>query len=352
MNVLEATCQAITPIDPYWLTAAQSRQLTLTKPPGSLGCLETVGNRIAAIAQSATPRIMKKRIFVAAADHGVTREGISAYPREVTHQMVLNFLSGGAAINVLARHCGIEVEVVDAGVDYDFPANLPLANRKITRGTSNMAAGPAMSRDHALQAIAAGVELAGRAKSDGVNLIGIGEMGIGNTTAASAITALLTGEEIDAVTGRGTGVDDQMLARKRRVIQTAIDVNRPDARDPLDVLQKVGGLEIAVMMGITLGAAAERIAIVSDGFISTAAAALAVAACPSVGDYLFIGHLSAEPGHRALVEYIGARPLLDLGMRLGEGTGAALAMHIIEASTRVLSEMTTFEQAGVADKEV
>jgi nicotinate-nucleotide--dimethylbenzimidazole phosphoribosyltransferase len=304
-----------------------------------------------AIAESATPRIIKKRIYVAAADHGVTGEGVSAYPREVTHQMVFNFLSGGAAINVLARHCGIEVQVVDAGVDYDFPPNPCLVNRKIMPGTSNMAAGPAMSHDQALRAILAGVELIRGAKDEGVNLVGIGEMGIGNTTSASAITALLTGAEVDAVTGRGTGVDDQMLARKRRVIRTAIDINRPDARDPLDVLQKVGGLEIALMMGLTLGAAAERIAIVADGFISTAAAALAVASCNVARDYLFIGHLSAEPGHRALVEFIGERPILDLSMRLGEGTGAALAIHIIEASTRIMSEMATFQEAGVTDKE-
>jgi nicotinate-nucleotide--dimethylbenzimidazole phosphoribosyltransferase len=351
MNIIEATCRAIRPVDLTWLTAAESRQLTLTKPPGSLGYLEVIGNRMAAIAESTNPRIMKKRIYVAAADHGVTNEGVSAYPREVTSQMVFNFLSGGAAINVLARHCGIEVEVVDAGVDYDFPTHPGLANCKIMPGSANMAAAPAMSRDQALQAISAGVELAARAEADGVNLLGIGEMGIGNTTAASAITALLTGADIDAVTGRGTGVDDKALQRKRRVIRAAIDLNRPDARDPLDVIQKVGGLEIAVMMGITLGAAAERIAVVADGFISTAAAALAVAACPYARDYLFIGHLSAEPGHRALAEFIEVRPILDLGMRLGEGTGAALAIHIIEASTRILSEMATFQEAGVTDKE-
>ncbi len=196
-----------------------------------------------------------------------------------------------------------------------------------------------------------GIDLAALAKKDGVNLVGIGEMGIGNTTAASAITTLLTGSEIDAVTGRGTGVDDEMLARKRHAIRAAINVNEPSPRDPVDVLQKVGGLEIGVMMGITLGAAAARIAVVADGFISTAAAALAVAACTHARDYLFIAHLSAEPGQRALLGYIRGRPILDLGMRLGEGTGAALAMHVIEASVKVLSEMATFEEAGVTDKE-
>jgi nicotinate-nucleotide--dimethylbenzimidazole phosphoribosyltransferase len=351
MTTFEDVCRAIKPIDTRWLSAAESRHRTLTKPPGSLGYLEAIGARMAAIAESPTPRVVKKRIYVAAADHGVTREGVSPYPREVTHQMVLNFLEGGAAINVLARHCGIEVEVVDAGVDYDFPPTAGLVNSKIMPGTSNMTSGPAMSRDQALRAISAGIQLITRAKSDGVNLVGIGEMGIGNTTAAAAITSLLTGTEIDSVTGRGTGADDQMLARKREVIRTAIELNRPDPRDPLDILQKVGGLEIAVMMGITLAAAVERMATVADGFISTAAAALAVAAAPAAREYLFLGHLSAEPGHRALLEYIGGRPVLDLGMRLGEGTGAALAIHIIEASTKILSEMATFREAGVTDRE-
>jgi len=351
VNKFEATCMAIRPVDAGWLSAAESRQLALTKPPGSLGYLETIGNRLAAIAESPKPHLPVKRIYVAAADHGVTKEGVSAYPREVTHQMVFNFLRGGAAINVLARHCGIEVQVVDAGVDYAFPAALGLVNRKIMPGTSNMAAGPAMARDQTLQAISAGIELADQAGREGVSLVGIGEMGIGNTTAASAITALLTGAEVDAVTGRGTGVGDEVLARKREAVRAAIEINKPDPRDPVDVLQKVGGLEIGVMMGITLGAAATRIPVVADGFISTAAAALAVAACPAVRDYLFIAHLSAEPGQLALLEYIGGRPILDLGMRLGEGTGAALAMHIIDASAKLISEMATFEEAGVTNKE-
>src|SRR5215471_14163906 len=352
MNTLEEICQAIKPVDARWLTAARLRHLNLTKPPGSLGHLEEIGVRMAAIAETVTPSVQKKRIYVTAADHGVTSQGVSAYPREVTHQMVFNFLRGGAAINVLARHCGIEVEVVDAGVDYDFPVSPGLVSRKIMAGTHNMTQGPAMSRAQALQAISTGIDLAGLAKEDGVQLVGVGEMGIGNTTAASAITSSLTGTKSDAVTGRGTGVDDEMLLRKRRAIRTALEVNQPRGRDAVDVLHKVGGLEIGVMMGIILGCAAARIAVVADGFISTAAAALAVAACAGMRDYLFIAHLSAEQGHRALLEYIGGRPILDLGMRLGEGTGAALAMHLIEASTRILSEMATFQEAGVSDKEL
>jgi len=352
MNTLEEVCRQIKPVNAHWVTAARSRHLSLTKPPGSLGHLEEIGVQMAAIAETVTPSILKKRIYIAAADHGVTSEGVSAYPREVTHQMVFNFLRGGAAINVLARHCGIEVEVVDAGVDYDFPVSPGLVSRKIMPGTHNMTQGPAMSRAQALQAISTGIDLAGLAKEDGVQLVGVGEMGIGNTTAASAITSSLTGTNSDAVTGRGTGVDDGMLGRKRRAIRAALEVNQPSGRDAVDILHKVGGLEIGVMMGITLGCAAARIAVVADGFISTAAAALAVAACADTRDYLFIAHLSAEPGHRALLEFIGGRPILDLGMRLGEGTGAALAMHLIESSTRILSEMATFQEAGVSDKEL
>ena len=352
MNTLEGVCLKIKPVDDRWLTAARSRHLSLTKPPGSLGHLEEIGVRIAAITETVKPAVLKKRLYVTAADHGVTREGVSAYPREVTHQMVFNFLRGGAAINVLARHCGIEVEVVDAGVDYDLPASPGLVSHKIMAGTHNMTEGPAMSRGHALQAISTGIHLATLAKEGGVQLVGIGEMGIGNTTAASAITTALTGAEIEAVTGRGTGIDDDVLGRKRRAIRTALEINQPSGRDPVDVLHKVGGLEIGVMMGITLGCAAARIGVVADGFISTAAAALAIAACAGTRDYLFTSHLSAEPGHRALMEFIGGRPILDLGMRLGEGTGAALAMHLIEASARLLSEMATFQEAGVTDKEV
>src|SRR5215469_24045 len=211
MNTLEEICRQIKPVDAHWLTAARLRHLSLTKPPGSLGHIEEIGARIAAIAETVTPRIQKKRIYVTAADHGVTSEGVSAYPREVTHQMVFNFLRGGAAINVLSRHCGIEVEVVDAGVDYEFLPSPGLVIRKIMGGTHNIAGGQAMSRDQALQAISIGIDLAGAAKEGGVNLLGIGEMGIGNTTAASAVTAALTGAQIDAVTGRGTGVDDEML---------------------------------------------------------------------------------------------------------------------------------------------
>jgi nicotinate-nucleotide--dimethylbenzimidazole phosphoribosyltransferase len=349
---IQETCRCVSPIDETWLARAQARQLTLTKPPGSLGRLEEIGNRIAAITETVTPRPMRKRIYVVAADHGVAAEGVSAYPREVTYQMVFNFLRGNAAINVLARHGGIEVQVVDAGVDYDFPLAEQLITEKVVRGTANFARGPAMTREQAERAITVGIRLARAAKRDSIGLIGIGDMGIGNTTAASAIAAVLTDSDPGEVTGRGTGIDDAGLVRKIAVIERATRLNRPDKNDPIDVLAKVGGAEIGVMMGVVIGAAAERVPVVADGFISTAAAALAAAQCPQVRDFLFISHLSVEPGHAVLVEHLKMKPLLDLGLRLGEGTGAALAMHIIEASAKLLAEMATFTEAGVSEKKV
>ncbi len=318
--------EQIEPIDQSWLRAAGERQLTLTKPPTSLGRLEEIANRLAAIQRTLNPRVTDKRIYVVAGDHGVTAEGVSAYPREVTAQMVDNFLSGGAAINVLGRAGGIEVRIVDAGVDADLTDRAQLIQAKAMRGTANFALGPAMTRAEAEWCVAAGVELAQVAASDGVHLLGIGEMGIGNTTAASAITAVLLGRDPEMVTGRGTGIDDEGLAHKIEVIRLAIRVNEPDASDAIEVLAKVGGAEIGMMAGIVLGAAAKRLP-------------------------LFIGHKSTERGHAALIEMIGEQPVLDLCMRLGEGTGAALAMHVIGAAAKLLSEMATFEDAGVSDKE-
>jgi nicotinate-nucleotide--dimethylbenzimidazole phosphoribosyltransferase len=350
-RLIEETCNSVEPLDERTLSAARERQLTLTKPPGSLGRLEEIGNRLAAITGSLTPRIAKKRILVAAADHGVTEEGVSAYPREVTHQMVMNFLSQGAAINVLARFGGIDVQVVDAGVDHHFSPHERLVDRKIVRGTDNFARGHAMKIGEAEQCIAAGIELAIQAKLDGIDLFGLGEMGIGNTTSASAITSVLTGLAPEDVTGRGTGMDDAGLKRKVAVIEQALRLHLPSKADPVEVLAMVGGAEIGLMMGAVIGGASRKLPVVADGFISTAAAALACARCPRVRGYLFIAHLSEERGHRALIDYIGIDPILDLGLRLGEGTGAALAMHVIEASARILSEMATFDGAGVSNRE-
>jgi len=349
--VSEDLCVRITSIDETWIERAAKRQLSLTKPPFSLGHLEEAANRLAAIQQTETPNVSKKRIYVIAGDHGVTAEGVSAYPREVTPQMVLNFLRGGAAINVLATHGNIDVKVVDAGVDADLSSESGLINLKRIRGTANFATGPAMERSEALRLVNAGIALADRSFADGISLLGIGEMGIGNTTAASAITAALTNEDPASHTDRGTGLDDPSLARKIEVIRRAIAVNSPDPNDPIDVLAKVGGTEIAVMAGLIIGAATNRIAVICDGFISTAAAAIAVRLCDPVRGYLFVAHRSVERGHAALIELIGVSPLLDLKMKLGEGTGAALAMHLVDASAKLLSQMATFCEAGVSDKQ-
>lgn len=347
MDQLNARIQAV---DHSWIEKAAARQLTLTKPPGSLGRLEEIANRLAAIQQTITPTVSRKRIYVVAADHGVTAEGVSAFPRDVTAQMVDTFLNGGAAINVLARHGHIDVKVVDAGIDADLSTRANLIHVKTLRGTENFARGPAMSRVEAKRLVSAGIELARAAHADGVELLAVGEMGIGNTTAASAITAALLREDPVSYTDRGTGIDDPGLARKVEVIRKSLAVNNPDANDPLDVLSKVGGAEIGVMMGIVIGGAINRIAVVIDGFISTAATALAVSLCPSARGYLFLAHRSVERGHAALISLLGLEPLLDLKMRLGEGTGAALAMPIIDAAARLLSEMATFTAANVSDK--
>jgi len=327
---------------------AVARLNSLTKPPGSLGRLEEIARRLVGIREETWPKCQHKAIFTLASDHGVTQEGVSAYPKIVTQQMVLNFLTRGAAINVLCRHAGIDVIVVDIGVDGEFSGVDGLLERKVARGTRNMAREAAMSTAELHAALAVGLDLAESAGNDGRTLIGTGEMGIGNTTSASAITAALTGCPAAAVTGRGTGVDDSALQHKIKVVEMALAANRPRPSDPLDILRKVGGLEIAGMTGLIVGAAGRRIPIVIDGFISTAAAAIACTAEPKVKEFIFAGHRSVEPGHRVLLEFIGQRPLLDLEMRLGEGTGAALAMNLIEAATKILNEMATFSSAGVA----
>lgn len=333
---------------PEWQARAVARLDSLTKPPGSLGRLEEIAIRLVAIREEERLRCDRKAIFTLAADHGVTDEGVSAYPKAVTRQMVRNFLAGGAAINVLSRHCEIDVVVVDIGVDGDMGEVAGLVHAKVCRGTRNMARGPAMNEAELYSALGIGIELAYLAKKQGHTLIGTGEMGIGNSTAASAITSLLTGRPVAQVTGRGTGLDEPGLRRKIEVIERALEVNRPDPSDPLDLLRKVGGLEIAGLTGLITGAAAQRIPVVIDGFISTAAAAVACALEPKVRQFLFAGHQSPEPGHAALLEFVGETPLLDLQMRLGEGTGAALAMTLIEAAAKLLDEMATFSSAGVS----
>jgi nicotinate-nucleotide--dimethylbenzimidazole phosphoribosyltransferase len=332
-----------------WRERASRRLDRLTKPLGSLGRLEEIAAKIVTICEQERPDCSKKVIFTLAADHGVTEEGVSAYPKAVTRQMVLNFLSGGAAINVLCRHFGIEVVIVDIGVEGGTNELEGLVKKKVAHGTKNMACGPAMSEGEMYAALEVGIDLARDAAKDGRMLIGTGEMGIGNTTAASAITAVLTGRPAMDVTGRGTGLDDAGLKHKIQVVERAIAVNCPDPSDPMEVLQRIGGLEIAGLTGLILGAAAKRIPVVADGFISTAAAALACALQPRVREFLFAAHRSSEPGHAALLEFIGQEPVLDLGMGLGEGTGAALCMALIEGAVKLLNEMATFSSAGVSE---
>jgi nicotinate-nucleotide--dimethylbenzimidazole phosphoribosyltransferase len=348
-NTFRESLASVPLLAPEWRARAVTRLNSLTKPLGSLGRLEEIATRLVAIREEERPRCTKKVIFTLAADHGVTDEGVSAYPKAVTTQMVLNFLSGGAAINVLSRHGGIEVVVVDIGVDGDFGEVGNLVRAKVCRGTRNMVQGPAMNEAELYSALGIGIELAAMAEKEGNTLIGTGEMGIGNTTAASAITSVLTGRPVAQVTGRGTGLDEPGLKRKIEVIERALAVNRPDPSNPLDLLRKVGGLEIAGLTGLIIGAASRRIPVVIDGFISTSAAAVACDLEPKVRQFLFASHRSSEPGHVALLEFIGDPPLLDLQMRLGEGTGAALAMTLIEAAAKILDEMATFSTAGVSE---
>lgn len=348
MEIIKGTLSRINPVSQELLQQAQTRLDNKTKPLGSLGRLEEFARRIVAINGNPDPDISKKVVFTFAGDHGVTEEGVSLFPREVTPQMVLNFISGGAGINVLARHVGADVRVVDVGVDYDFEDMVGLIHKKVARGTKNFAKGPAMTREEMLAALKVGIELADQCRAEGVGLVGTGEMGIGNTTPSSAIIAAISGTSVAEVTHRGTGIGDEALANKIRVIECGLALNKPDPSDPLDVLTKVGGLEIAAITGLVLGCAANSIPVVIDGFISTAGALIASELHPDVRDYIFAAHQSVEIGHRYMLERIGADPILDLNFRLGEGTGAALAMTLIDAGVKIMKEMATFEQAGVS----
>ena len=354
---LRKTLDAVAPLDAEAMTTARTRQDRLTKPPGSLGRLEDLAVRLAGIAGTPLPRIADKVVVVCAGDHGVTAEGVSAYPAAVTAQMVLNFVRGGAAINVLARRVGARVVIADLGVDHAFPADLPIVHAKVGRGTGNMALGPAMTREAAPRSVVTGIELVAAAgksagtSHDGMMVVGTGDMGIGNTTASSAIVAALTGTPVSEVTGRGTGIDEMTWRHKVAAIERALAVNAPDPTDALDVLAKVGGYEIGGIAGVVLGAAAHRLPVVIDGFISGAAALLAVSLCPAAREYLFAAHRSVEVGHRVVLQRLELEPLLDLGMRLGEGTGAALAMRLLDDALAIQGEMATFNEAGISGPE-
>lgn len=351
MELLRNTLSKISPLDNTAMDSAQNRLDSLTKPRGSLGRLEETARKICGITGKQVPKLTHKVIITLAADHGVTDEKVSAYPKEVTAQMVLNFLRGGAGINVLARHINAKVTVVDIGVAGSIEAAPGLITKKVAPGTKNMAKGPAMSRQEAITAIETGIGAAEAEIQNGAEIIGTGDMGIGNTTAASAVTAAITGIDVEKITGRGTGIDEQGLINKISVIKAALKLNKPDRNDGIDVLSKVGGFEIGGIAGVILACAAHKIPVVIDGFISGAGALIAHAIEQKTKNYMIASHLSVEQGHSAVLNHIGIKPLLDLDMRLGEGTGAALGISLCEASVKILNEMASFKEAGVSEKQ-
>jgi nicotinate-nucleotide--dimethylbenzimidazole phosphoribosyltransferase len=352
MELLKRTLNHIKEIiiDPHG--SIQKRFDAFAIPRGSLGRLEELAATYASIKEDLSCGVKHKKIFTMAGDHGVVEEGVSAFPQQVTGQMVQNFIEGGAAINVLARHVGARVIVVDCGVALHLEARPSLKIKKIGLGTKNMARGPAMSREEAIRSLEVGVELIKEELEEGLDIIGLGDMGIGNTTPSSAILAVLGRMDVDLVTGRGTGLDESAVQKKIQAIKKAIDVNCPNPNDPIDVLAKVGGYEIGGLAGLCLGAARYRIPVILDGFISTAGALIANAIEPKVNKYLIASHVSAERGHRIMLNLLNKIPLFDLNMRLGEGTGAALGISLVEASVKLLNEMATFHKAGVSEPHV
>ncbi len=348
MNELQKVLDGIAAPSAEWERKAQERLDQLTKPPGSLGVLEDIAVQLAGIQGTVFPEIKQKSVLVMAADHGIARAGVSAFPQEVTGQMVLNFLNGGAAINVLSRQAGARVVICDVGVASDLPDMEGLSQCRIRNGTANMAEGPAMSREEAIVAIKLGIGLAQAEIDSGANLLATGEMGIGNTTASTAILAACTGCDLAEITGRGTGLDDSGVNRKLELIRQSLQLNKPNPDDPLDVLSKVGGLEIAALAGVILGASQRQVPVVIDGYISSAAALIANRMQPLSLRYMMASHQSQEPGHVKMMAALGLKPMLQLNMRLGEGTGAVLAFNLVEAATAIIKEMATFDEAGVS----
>jgi len=340
----------ISGLDTVIMREAQSRLDNLTKPLGSLGRLEELAKQICGITAKENPQLKNKVIFTLASDHGVTDEGVSAYPKEVTAQMVYNFLRGGAGINVLAAHVGARVVVVDMGVCVDLEPDPRLVVKKINYGTKNMAKAAAMTREEAIKAIETGIEIFENEYRKGIDIVGIGEMGIGNTTSASAITFCFTKKAVEEITGRGAGLDDKGLKNKIDIIKKALSLNQPDSSDPIDVLAKVGGFEIGGLAGIILAAASKKVPVVIDGFISGSAALVAYNLEPKVKDYMISAHCSVESGHKIILNYLGLKPLLDLDLRLGEGTGGALGIGLADAAIKILTRMATFKSANVSEK--
>jgi nicotinate-nucleotide--dimethylbenzimidazole phosphoribosyltransferase len=353
---LKEILEKIKPVEYQWIQKSRERTAQLVMPTRALGRLHEISEQLCGIQKSTKPSVREKAILIMAGDHGVADEGVSAYPQEVTGAMVQTFLRGGAGINAISRHVGAKVRVVDMGIIPDLdPKNIrggdQLIIRKIAPGTSNLAKGPAMSHGDAEKSILTGFQLAVDLFHEGVELLGTGDMGIANTTPSAAVGCVITGINPEKMVGRGTGVDDSGYSTKMESVKIAIQINQPDAADGLDVLAKVGGFEIGGIAGCVLAAAFYSRPIVIDGFISTAGALIAYSLCPHVKDYIFAGHCSEETGHRKMLKFVGLEPILDLGMRLGEGTGGALAMSIIEGASCVFNEVLTFEEAGVADKE-
>ena len=343
----EQTIKQIHPISKSWLNRAKERLDNLTKPKGSLGVLEEIAARVVAIREEERPSVNKKEVFVFAGDHEVVSEGVSAYPQEVTGLMVKNLLNGGAGINVLARSAGAKVSIIDIGMKEDIPNAQGLIKKNVGRGAHNIAKGPAMTVEEAEKAINVGIEMAETAFSQRTTMIATGEMGIGNTTPSSALLSALLPADVIDVTGRGTGLDEEGLRNKVKVIKKALEANKSSMNDPISTLAAVGGLEIAGICGLCLGGAAHRMIVVVDGFISSAGALVATRINPTVKDYLFFSHQSTETGHRIFFEKERIRPVLDLELRLGEGTGAALVMNIIEDALKIYNEMATFQEVGI-----
>lgn len=352
---LDKIVQGIEPVDEKWIEKARERTAQLVMPARALGRLHDISERLCGIQKTLEPSIDRKATLVMAGDHGVVEEGVSAFPKEVTGAMVQTFLKGGAGINAIAGHAGVEVWVVDMGIIPELDQDLldgtdRFLVRKVARGTDNLAKGPAMTRSDAEKSVLTGFELASELFMKGIDILGTGDMGIGNTTPSAAIGVVITGANVEAMVGRGTGVDDEGLLRKQDAVRRGIHVNLPERGDGLDVLSKTGGFEIGGIAGCVLAGAYHKRPVVIDGFISTAGALIAHAICPAVVDYLFAGHCSEEPGHRIMLKYLGLDPILDLGMRLGEGTGGALAMGIMEGALKVFKEVLTFEEANVSGR--
>ncbi len=350
MDLLTRTINTIPDLNEEIHRQALERLRNQARPAGSLGVLEELAARLAAIAGTIDVQLSSKVIVTCAGDHGVVAEGISVFPAEVTPQMVYNFVSGGASINVLARHAGARVTVADLGVNHDFDPTLPIFHKKVNKGTRNLAKEPAMTRSEAVRSIEAGIEIVDELLRQGpVHMLGTGDMGIGNTTPSTAVIASFSKLPVDALTGRGTGLNDAALAHKIGVIEKALALHCPDAADPIDVLSKVGGYEIGGLAGLVIGGAARGIPVVCDGLISTAGALIACELAPAAKNFVFASHRSVEIGHRYMHERLGLRPVLDLQFRLGEGTGAALAMQLLDAATRVLADIRTFDEVRIHD---